>query len=92
MCSSNLKLLSVSIPNSFSHLLSVTNAAPIFTYSVSPVLSKIRHLYSFPFIWLSGNQLNIKFADLASDLATYFITINVRCFVVYIVSYVCIID
>ena len=44
------------------------SAAPIFTCSISSVLSNTWHLSSFPFLWLSVNQSNIKFADLSSEI------------------------
>ena len=58
------------LPNSSSDSMLFMSAAPIFTCSISSVLSSTWHLSSFPFLWLSVNQSNIKFADLSSEITT----------------------
>ena len=65
--SSKISLQSTLMPNSFWHLLLFIRAVPIFTYTISSVLSNTWHLSSLPFIWFFLNQLNIRLVDFSND-------------------------
>lgn len=55
MSSSNIRLLSILTPNSFSHLLLLMSEAQSFTGSILSLLSNTLRLLLFLFIWLSVN-------------------------------------
>ena len=87
---SNLK------PHSLPHLLLFMSAAPVFTCRVLSFQCSTSHLpllrlrqmqkTLFPFILLSVNQMNSKFADLSSEAIAVLILSPLTCYIVYIVS------
>ena len=87
--SSKISFQSTLMPNSFWHLLLFIRPVPLFTYTISSVLSNTWHLSSLPFIWLLLNQLNRRLVDCSNDFVTdYIFTIDVWCCVICITGYV----